>query len=436
MPTHWENWSGSVRAAPAEVHYPRTLDEVVALVRTARARGMGVRVVGAGHSFTPLVATAGVLVSLDHFAGIERVDFPAQRATVRAGTRIHDLSAQLALHGLAQSNLGDINRQSIAGAISTGTHGTGAALGSLATQVVAFTLVSGTGEVITCSEQHNRDIFKAAQVSLGALGIITSVTLQLEPSYCLDYRWGREQLDVTLANLEYERIENRNFEFFWFPYSEWAQVKRSRRTDAPAQPRTLLRGFNDLVLENGVFWLLSELCRMVPPLSPRVAHLAGELISDGHEVNASHRVFASTRLVRFQEMEYSIPAAAMADAVRAIDARIRQARINVHFPIECRYVRADDIDLSPAYGRDSAYIAVHMYRGMPYRDYFAVVEPILRSFGGRPHWGKLHTLTAPELRALYPRWEAFAAVRRQLDPDGVFQNDYLRALLGDVGATV
>lgn len=432
MPSSWENWSGSVHAQPAVIRYPTTLNEIAAIVREASARGVGVRAVGAGHSFTPLAATDGMLVSLDRFAGLESVDFTTRRATVRAGTRIKALGEELAHHGLAQANLGDIDVQSIAGAISTGTHGTGATLGSIATQVVELTLVTGTGEIVTCSDEHNRDLFKAAQVSLGALGIIALVTLQLEPAYRLDYRWAREPLAATLANLEYERLENRNFEFYWFPYSEWALVKRSNRTEAPARPRNLLRGFNDLVMENGAFWVLSELCRLRPQLSPRMARLAGDLISGGQDVNASHRVFATTRLVRFQEMEYSIPAGAMAEAVRMIDARIRQQGILVHFPIECRYVRADDIDLSPAYARDSAYIAVHMYRGMPYRDYFAQIEPILRSFGGRPHWGKLHTLAAAELRPLYPRWDAFAAARRQLDPAGVFQNDYLRALLGDV----
>ncbi len=392
MASSWENWSGSVRAQPAVIRYPSTLNEIAAIVREASARGVCMRAVGAGHSFTPLVATDGILVSLDRFAGLESVDFTTRRATVRGGTRIKALGEELARHGLAQANLGDIDVQSIAGAISTGTHGTGATLGSIATQVVELTLVTGTGEIVTCSEAHNRDLFKAAQVSLGALGIVALVTLQLEPAYRLDYR--------------VERLENRNFEFYWFPYSEWALVKRSNRTNAPARPRNLLRGFNDLVMENGAFWLLSELCRIRPQLSPRMARLAGNLISGGQDVNASHRVFATTRLVRFQEMEYSIPAGAMAEAVRMIDARIRQQDILVHFPIECRYVRADDIDLSPAYARDSAYIAVHMYRGMPYRDYFAQIEPILRSFGGRPHWGKLHTLSAPELRPLYPRWDA------------------------------
>jgi FAD-linked oxidoreductase len=431
MPTSWQNWSGSVTAQPQAIRYPASLDEIAAIVREAHARNVNVRVVGAGHSFTPLVQTDGVLVSLDRFAGIESVDFAARRATVRAGTRIKALGEQLFAHGLAQENLGDIDVQSIAGAISTGTHGTGITLGSLSTQVVGLTLVTGTGEVIECSEQQHRDIFKAAQVSFGALGIIATLTLQLALAYRLDYTWRREPLAGVLDGLERERQAERNFEFFWFPYSEWAQVKRMHVTDAPAQPRNVLRKLNDLVLENGAFWVLSEVARRFPAASARIARLCGDLVGSGHDINYSHKVFATTRLVRFQEMEYSLPAEHMAAAIRAIAAYIRRERVRVHFPIECRYVHADDIDLSPAHGRDSAYIAVHMYRGMPYRDYFAGVEAILRGFGGRPHWGKLHTLTARELQPLYPRWEAFQAARRRLDPAGVFQNAYLKTLLGD-----
>lgn len=432
MASTWHNWSGSVAAQPQAIRHPEALDEIVAIVREAGTRGLNVRVVGAGHSFTPLAQTDGVLVSLDRYTGLESVDFTNRRATVRAGISIKALGELLFAHGLAQENLGDIDVQSIAGAISTGTHGTGITLGSLSTQVVGLALVSGAGELIECSEQHNREIFKAAQVSLGALGVLVSVTLQLVPAYRLDYTWDREPLDATLDKLGHERAAQRNFEFYWFPYSPWALVKRMNITNEPARAKNVGRRFNDLVMENGAFWLLSEIARRAPALSPRIARLCGALISGGRDVNHSHRVFATTRLVRFQEMEYSLPAEHMAGAVRAIDACIRQRRFQVHFPIECRYVRGDDIPLSPASGRDSAYLAVHMYRGMPYQEFFGAVEAILHGFGGRPHWGKLHSLRAADLRPLYPDWERFQAARRQLDPAGVFQNGYLRELLGEV----
>jgi FAD-linked oxidoreductase len=431
MGATWSNWSGSVTASPAEIRYPTSQDEIIAIVRECRERGCCLRVVGAGHSFTPLAWTDGVLISLERYTGLEHVDPAAAQATVRAGTQIKALGELLFAHGLGQANLGDIDVQSIAGAISTGTHGSGATLGSISTQVVGLTIVNAAGELIECSETHNREIFKAAQVSLGALGIITSVTLQLLPAYRLDYTWRRERLDDCLAQIEDERRENRNFEFFWLPYSDAALTKRMNVTDAPAREKNAFRQFNELVLENGVFWAFSELCRRLPGASPHVSALLGQLISGGRDVNYSHKIFATPRLVKFQEMEYSLPAENLVAALRAIDACIRRQRFLVHFPIECRFVCADDIYLSPASGRDSAYIAVHMYKGMEYRAYFDAAETILRAYGGRPHWGKMHTLAARELRPLYPRWDDFQAVRWRLDPDRLFLNPYLRTILGE-----
>lgn len=431
MHATWSNWSGSVTSSPAEIRHPASVSEIIAIVRECRERGCGLRVVGAGHSFTPLAWTDGVLISLDRYAGLEHVDPAAAQATVRAGTQIKALGELLFAHGLGQANLGDIDVQSIAGAISTGTHGSGATLGSISTQVIGLTLVTAAGELIECSETHNRDIFKAAQVSLGALGIITSVTLQLLPAYRLDYTWRRETLDECLSNVEDYRRDNRNFEFFWLPYSDGTLTKRMNVTDAPAREKNVLRQLNELVLENGVFWAFSELCRRFPAVSPRVSTLLSQLISGGRDVNYSHKIFATPRLVKFQEMEYSVPTENLVAALRALDACIRRKRFLVHFPVECRFVRADDIYLSPASGRDSTYLAVHMYKGMEYRAYFDAVETILRAYGGRPHWGKLHSLTARELRPLYPRWDDFQIVRRHLDPNGLFLNAYLHTILGE-----
>jgi FAD-linked oxidoreductase len=432
MSATWSNWSGSVTANPVAIRYPTSVNEIIAIVRECRERRCGIRVAGAGHSFTPLAWTDGVLISLVRYTGLEYIDPAAAQATVRAGTQIKALGDLLFAHGLGQANLGDIDVQSIAGAISTGTHGSGATLGSISTQVVGLTLVTAAGELIECSETHNREIFKAAQVSLGALGIITSVTLQLVPAYRLDYTWRREALDTCLTNVEDERRNNRNFEFFWLPYSDATLTKRMNITDAPAREKHALRQFNELVLENGVFWGFSELCRRFPAASPRVSALLSQLISGGRDINHSHKIFATPRLVKFQEMEYSLPAENLAVALRVLDACIRRNRFLVHFPIECRFVRADDIYLSPASRRDSAYMAVHMYKGMDYRAYFDAAEAILRAYGGRPHWGKLHTLTARELRPLYPYWDDFQVIRRQLDPDGLFLNPYLHTILGEV----
>lgn len=421
----WENWSGSVAFQPKTVAYPHTQQEIVDLVKANQA----VRVVGSGHSFAPLVQTDAVLVSLERFTGIEAVDTEKMQATVRAGTTIKQLGEWLYARGLAQENLGDIDEQSIAGAISTGTHGSGVGLGSLATQVVGLKLVTAYGDVISCSEAENRDIFKAAQVSLGALGIITHVTLQLVPAFALDYRWEKMTIDQCLANLEPYKRDNRNFEFYWMPHTDQALGKFMNMTDTAVRPHSRWRNFEEMVIENGTFYALSELNRMFPRLTHTICKVFAAAVQSGHDVNYGHRIFATPRLVKFQEMEYNIPAEHFAEALLRIESEIARHDFAVHFPIECRFVQRDDIYLSPAYERDSAYIAVHMYKGMPYRDYFAGIEAIMKDYDGRPHWGKMHTLQSEDLRPLYPRWDDFQNVRQDLDPNGVFLNKYLREVL-------
>jgi FAD-linked oxidoreductase len=424
----FQNWSGSLTFAPAAISSPADEAQIAAAVREARERGAGLRVVGAGHSFTPLVQTEGLLMSLERWQGLEAVDRAAPAATVRAGTRLRRLGELLHAEGLAQLNLGDIDEQSIAGAISTGTHGTGAALGGIATQVAGLRLVTAAGEVLELAEDKNPALFKAAQVSLGALGVISAVTLRLAPAYRLRYTWRRERLGAVLEQLGELRRAHRHVEFYWVPHTDTVMLKLMDATDEPARPQGRLRAMQELALENGVFWLLCEICRAWPRLSPRVARLMAGMIGPGENLDHSHRIFATPRLVRFNEMEYNLPAHELGPALLAIDAEIRRRRIDIHFPLECRFAAGDDIPLSPAYGRDSAYIAAHVFRGAPYRGYFAAIEPILQSFGGRPHWGKHHTMPAAELRARYPLWDEFQRSRRALDPGGLFLNPYLRGL--------
>lgn len=425
---HWQNWSGSVRSRPREVARPGSIDELAQLIgRLGRDRRQ-VRVVGSGHSFTPLVATDDVLVSLDRLQGILSVDTAAGTVEVLGGTQLKFLGDALLSHGLAQENLGDIDVQSIAGAISTGTHGTGIHFGNLSTQVVGLTLVDAAGNLIECSEERDGDLFKAAQVSVGALGVIARVRLRVVPASRHLYQVRREQLTHCLANLERYQKENSHFEFFWLPYTRYVQAKFLNETDAPASKGTMWGTINRIVLENWVYWVLSESCRLFPGVTKSVARLSGEAISPVEEVDYSHRLFATPRMVRFQEMEYNLPAEHFTTALAEIKSCIEQNRFNVHFPIECRFVHADDIWLSPAYQRDSAYVAVHMYRGMPYQEYFEHVEAVFRRYQGRPHWGKMHTRTAAELAELYPRWEDFRRIRRSLDPGGLFLNDYLRSI--------
>jgi FAD-linked oxidoreductase len=430
MARRWQNWPGSVRAAPREVVAPGSLDELARLAGTWGREGRHVRVVGAGHSFTPLVQTDDVLVSLDGMQGVISIDADNRMAKVWGGTHLKRLGDELLAQGLAQENLGDIDKQSIAGAISTGTHGTGVNFGSIATQVVGLTLVTASGEVLECSVEQHPDIFKAAQVSLGALGIVAAVTLRVVPAQRLHYQARREPLAECLANLERYKAENSHFEFYYFPFTKWAQVKFANETDAPPNGKRLWGTVNDLVLENGLFWVLSEACRAVPRLTYTGSAISAWGVASVDETNHSHEIFATPRLVRFQEMEYSLPAEQFVETLEEVRACIDRERFRVHFPLECRFVCADDIWLSPAYGRDSAYIAAHMYRGMPYREYFAALEEIFLRHGGRPHWGKHHTLDAAQLASLYPHWQDFLRVRAQLDPQGVFLNDYLRRLFG------
>jgi FAD-linked oxidoreductase len=424
----WSNWSGSVKSTPIEVIKPRSVDELTCLIGEYGRTGRRVRVVGAGHSFTPLVQTSDILISLDDIQGIESIDTEHNTVTVFGGTRLKQLGEQLLEHGLAQENLGDIDVQSIAGAISTGTHGTGVRFGSLSTQVEGITLVTASGEVLECSAEQNSEIFKAAQVSLGVLGVIVRVKLRVVPAKRLHYLGNRKKLSECLANLEQYRQENSHFEFYWFPYTDLVQTKFINETDVPAKGGNLWGEFNKIVLENGVFWLLSEACRLVPRFCKSVANISGQAIANVDETDYSHRLYTTPRLVRFNEMEYNIPMEYTSEVISEIQQCINEKQFKVHFPIECRFVHADDIWLSPAYQRASTYIAVHMYCGMPYREYFYHIEEIFKRYQGRPHWGKLHTRTASELAELYPHWDDFLRVRASLDPQGVFLNDYLREL--------
>ncbi len=427
---HWSNWSGSVQCAPRQMVRPHSIDELQRLVRDYSHANRHVRVVGAGHSFLPLAQTDDILISLDGIQGIEEIDAEAGTATVLGGTRLKMLGEELFKHGLAQENLGDIDVQSISGAISTGTHGTGATFGTLSTQIAGLTLVTASGELLQCSPERDPDIFKAAQVSLGMLGIIAKVKLRVVPAMRLHYQGRRNSLTDCLTNLDRYKQENSHFEFFWFPYTDGVQVKFLNETSEPVSKSSFWGNFNKIVLENYVYWLISEACRLAPRFCKTACRICAQSIATVDEVNYGHRLFTTPRMVRFQEMEYNLPAEHMRTVMLEIQQRIEQHQFQVHFPVECRFVRADDIWLSPAYERDSAYIAVHMYRGMPYQAYFQHIEEIFRRYNGRPHWGKMHTRSAEELATLYPHWQDFRRIRATLDPHGMFLNAYLRTLFG------
>lgn len=424
----WRNWSGSVISQPDQILYPSSMEEVTEAVRQAGAQGKKLRVVGSGHSFTPLVRTDEVLLSLDQLQGIQHIDQERQIAHLWAGIKLKTLGESLHDMGWAQENLGDINHQSIAGAVSTGTHGTGIHFGSIATQVAGITAVTADGSIIECGEDENPELFKAMQVSLGALGVITQVKLRVVPTWRAHYESKRISIKECMDQLETLRTTHRHFEFYIFPYSDLVQVKFMNQTDKPASKNSMWNTFNKIVMENWAFWLLSEGCRMFPRLTRPVSRLSSKVVPVFSEVGNSYNLFATPRLVRFNEMEYNIPVEHMEAVLEEVQACIDKHQFPVHFPIECRYVKGDDIWLSPAYGRDSAYIAVHMYKGMPYKAYFTALENIFLKYGGRPHWGKMHMLEAKQLAERYPKWQDFMQLRQKLDPNGLFLNDYLQRI--------
>ena len=430
----WTNWGGNQACAPARIARPTSEAELVDLVKAATAAGQRVKAVGAGHSFTSIACTDGVLVDMAGYGqvlGVEpaTADRPAQ-VTVEAGIKLHRLSDELDARGLALQNMGDIDRQSISGATQTGTHGTGLRFGSLSTQVTAMRLVTADGSVLDLSAERDRDTFDAARVGLGALGVVSTVTLACPPAFRLHAVEEPVPVDDVLRDLDDLVAANDHFEFYWVPHTRWALTKRNERTDAAARPRPAWREWvDDVALQNVAFGALCRVGRRRPALIPRLAKI---IPSTGRldYVDRSDRVFTSPRMVRFWEMEYAIPREALPEALNRVRKLVDQIGVPISFPVEVRVAAADDIWLSTAHGRETGYIAVHVYRGTPYDAYFSGVEAIMADYGGRPHWGKMHFQRAESLVARYPRWADFQQVRRTLDPEGTFGNPYLDRVLG------
>jgi FAD/FMN-containing dehydrogenase len=392
MAETWCNWSGSVRCRPRRRERPASETQLPALLRGAAAEGLELRVAGRGHSHSPLVATDGLLLDLSELAGVESVDAPALAATLRAGTRLAEIGPALLAHGLAMENLGDVDVQALAGAMATGTHGTGRSLRSLSNQLTALRLYTAAGERLECSETSAQRVFAAARVSLGALGVVAAARLRLVPAYRLHERIWREDVEAGLEALPERIAASRHFEFFWLPHKDRLELKALHPTP-------------------------------LPPATPgvRVRERAGP----------AHEILPSQRELKHVEMEYAVPAGEGIACFRALRECMRRRHTDVVWPVEFRTVAADDVPLSPCCGRDTVTLSVHQGEGLPWRELFADCEAIFRSVRGRPHWGKLHSATAAALRELYPRWDEFHAVRRELDPQGRFLNAHLRELFGD-----
>jgi len=426
----WRNWAGTHECVPVAIEHPKSAREVAGAVRRAAGAGRTVRAAGSGHSFSACVPTDGTLVRLDRLDRILDADPASGLVKVEAGITLAALNDGLAERGLALPNLGDIDAQTLAGALATATHGTGARLRNLSAQVEALELVDGTGERRSLTADDGV-LLRAARVGLGSLGIVTAVTLRCVPAFRLRGVDATLPLEEVLDGLQERADTHDHFEFWTFPHSPLALTRTNDRTDAPVSaPGPARAWLHDVLLDNHALELLSRAGRRFPRAIPRINRFAASAASGRERVDASQRIFASPRLVRFDEMEYAIPREHAADAVRG--AREILERHPVNFPVELRFVAADDALLSPAHGRDTAYVAVHVFQGMDGEAPFREVERLMAGWGGRPHWGKRSFLAARELRTRYPEWDAFAAARAELDPDGRFENPWARRTLGPV----
>jgi L-gulonolactone oxidase len=430
MPAAWTNWAGDQSCFPAEIVRPADRAELAAAIARATAAGRTVRVAGSGHSFTAAALTEGTMVRLEALAGVIDADPASGLVEIGGGTVLADLNEQLTSLGLAMENLGDIDRQTLAGAISTGTHGTGARLGNISAQVEAIELVCADGSVRRLTREEP-ELLRAARVGIGALGAISSVTLRCVPAFTLTRVDSPRDREQVLDSFDQLAAANDHFELFTFPYADNALVLERNRTLDPPRPRGRTAAFlNDVVLENWALEALSATGKALPRAIPALSRLAGRLASGSRTTDRSDRVFANERRVRFTEMEYAVPREHGPEAARRVIEWVRANRYPVFFPIEMRVAAGDDAHLSPAHGRDTAYIAVHQYRGMEWRPYFEAVEEIMDSCAGRPHWGKRHFQTAATLAPRYPAWAEFQRARTELDPTRVFTNPYVDRVLG------
>lgn len=430
----WQNWARTVKVRPQRVEFPSSTAAVRRAITAAATRGLPVKAIGAGHSFSGIAVAPGVLLDLTDLAGLVSVDLDRRRVTVRAGTRLHQIPQLLAPYGLAMPNLGDIDRQSVAGAISTGTHGTGARFGGIATQVTAATLVTADGELLIVDEEQNRDLLPAVALGLGALGILVEVTLQCVPAFLLHAVELPEDLGEVLESLERRVAASDHFEFYWFAHTDKAMTRTNTRLPESAvrHPRPPFRKWlDDVALGGAAHEVACRLGHVAPALTEPLNRLSASVWSGRDFTDASPRVFATHRPVRFREMEYALPAENVRPAFEAIRSLIEERGWRIGFPIEVRFAAPDDLLLSTAHGRASGYIAVHRYWREDPTEYFEAVEQILLGFGGRPHWGKMHTLDAAALSERYPRFDEFVALRDRLDPDRVFHNPYLARVLGE-----
>jgi len=429
----WSNWAGTESTLLSRIATPRSEEEVAEEVVRAAHRGLRVKAIGAGHSFTGVAVTDGVQLRLGGLTGVTTIDATRGEATVRAGTPLRVLNDELAQLGLALPNLGDVDRQTISGALGTGTHGTGLRLTGLTAGVRGLRIVLADGSVVDCGPHREPDLFQAARLGLGALGVITEVTLAVVPAFLLHAVERPEPLAGVLEAFDEEVEANDHFEFYWYPHTDRALTKRNNRVGpgASAQPLSRWRAYvDDELMSNRAYELLNRLVTKVPRTTKPVSAVAARALTAREYVDASHRVFISDRDVRFMEAEWAFPRHVLGDVLRELRSWVETHDDLISFPVECRVAAADDVWLSTAYERESCYVAVHRYHRQAEGAYFRAFEAIAMDHGGRPHWGKLHSRGADFFRAALPRFEEFRTVRERVDPDRRFANPYLDRVLG------
>ncbi len=434
MTARWRNWARTERSRPVLEVAPRSVDQVVLAVQRARETGHTVKPIGASHSFTGIGATEGVRLDLSRLRGLVDVDLERGRVTLWAGTHLWELPSILNPLGLALENMGDIDRQTISGATSTGTHGTGLALGGLSTRIVGATLVTGTGEVLAVDETEHSELLPAVALGLGALGVLLTVTIQCVPRFLLRAVEAPAPLEEVLEHYEDLNRSADHFEFFWFPHTSSVRTKTNTRLPLDAEPKPLgpvSRFVDEEIVNNAMLGAVVGFERFAPSTTPRINRAIESISSSRDYCDESHRVFITRRRVRFREMEYALPLEAVPTALRELRRMIERRDFRVSFPVEARAAAADELLLSTAHGRESGYLAVHRYWRDPDREYFREAEALLKAHDGRPHWGKMHTRDADSLRGTYPAFDEFVAVRDRLDPDRVFANPYLDRVLGE-----
>ena len=429
----WSNWAGTESARLARVATPRNEAEVAEEVRAAASRGLRVKAIGAGHSFTGVAVTDGLQLRLGALSGVMSIDATRGEATVRAGTPLHVLNEELAAFGYALPNLGDIDRQSIAGAVGTGTHGTGLRLTGLSAGIRALRLVLADGSAVACSPTQDPELFEAARLGLGALGIITELTMAVVPAFLLHAVERPEPLLAVLEQVDDAAQSNDHFEFYWYPHTDRTQTKRNNRVPAGTAPRPLpgwRERLDDDLLANRLFEVSNRVATRLPRTTKGINVIASRALAERSYIDASHRVFVTARDVRFVESEWGFPRRSLREVLLELRDWIDRHDERISFPVECRVAAADDVWLSTAYERETAYIAVHRYHRQQHGSFFDAFESIATEHGGRPHWGKLHTRGADDLRASYPRLGDFVAVRDRVDPERRFGNAYLERVLG------